>query len=163
MAAAKQPELAEALVLAEPVMRPDWQSAYAFFARTFGLEERLLPRVGGARRRRAQFASREEALKAYRGRGAFRSLPEQAVADYVESGVVPEGNTFKLACSGAWEGEMYSIFPLGVARLGKRVTAPVTILAGTEQPATDEAVAQEFVRLNGHTKLMQISGTSHFL
>lgn len=163
MAVARRPEMAQSLVLAEPVMQPDTLSVYAFFARTFGLEERLLPLVGSARRRRAQFASREDALKTYRGRGAFRSWPEQAVADYVESGVVPEGNSFRLACSGAWEGELYSIFPLGLAQLGKRVAAPVTILAGTEQSATTDPVAQEFARLSGRAKITRIPGASHFL
>ncbi len=40
----------------------------------------------GALRRRSDFPSREAALAAYRGRGAFRTWPEAPLADYVADG-----------------------------------------------------------------------------
>ncbi|MBK3424514.1 alpha/beta fold hydrolase, partial [Methylobacterium ajmalii] len=61
----------------------------------------------GALRRRGDFPSREAALAAYRGRGAFRTWPEAPLADYVADGFreVPGGVT--LACTGAWEASSY--------------------------------------------------------
>lgn len=163
MAAAVRPDIADALVLAEPVLRTDAIAAYALFARLLGLEDRLLARVGPAKRRRAQFSSREDAFKAYRGRGAFRTWPEAAVSGYVEGGLVPDAAGFTLACTPAWEAKLYSIFPFGLARLGSRVRIPVTILVGSAHSSADESVVEDFARRNGRTRLVRVPETTHFL
>lgn len=163
MAAGVEPDIAAALVLAEPVLQPDSRAAYAAFARAVRLEERLLPRVGPARRRRTRFFSREDALKAYRGRGAFRSWPDESVADYVEGGLVESDGGFRLACTPQWEGQLYSIFPFGLARLGARVRVPVTILSASMQSSADPSVVEGFVHRNRNTRRLTVPDTTHFL
>ena len=162
MAAAKI-DVADALVVSEPVLQPDSRALYALLMRMLGRAEQL-PRVLPAKKRRAQFASREEAVKGYRGRGIFKGWPEQIVADYVEGGTIAsEGGGYKLACSPDWESEFFTVFPFGLARLGSRIRVPVTVLAGTEQSATTEDVVSGFVRRHPRTKLRRIPGASHFL
>ncbi|MFT4934342.1 MAG: pimeloyl-ACP methyl ester carboxylesterase [Pseudoalteromonas distincta] len=62
------------------------------------------PLAEGARRRRTTFASRQEALETYRGRGAFKSLSDAQLEDYVADAFRerPEGGV-ELACSPEWE------------------------------------------------------------
>jgi pimeloyl-ACP methyl ester carboxylesterase len=163
MAAAMRPGIADALVLAEPVMLPDSAAAFALIARRSGVADRLVPRVGPARRRRARFATREQALNAYLGRSAFRTWPEEAVRDYVEGGLIADGDGFRLACPPQWEAELFSRFPFGLARLANRISAPVAILAGSEHSTVNAEVVNDFVRRNGRTEFMHVPGASHFL
>ncbi len=68
------------------------------------------PMVQGALRRRARFPSREAALAAYRGRGAFRTWPEPIIADYLATGLkaTPEGD-LTLSCAPTWEASNYAV------------------------------------------------------
>lgn len=161
LAAGKRRDIARALVLAEPVLQPDRLVAYAAYARATGQEDKLMMRVASTKRRRAQFASREEALKSYLGRGAFRTWPESTVADYLKGGLVARGGGFGLACAPAWEARLYSIFPFGLARLGVRV--PVTILLASEQSSANADVVASLARRNRRTRLLTVPGTTHFL
>lgn len=164
MAAGKVPDIARALVLAEPVMQPVGRAAYALWARMLGKEDKMLPRVGPTRRRRAKFDSREAAIAGYRGRGAFRTWPEEMVADYVQGGLIEEpGSGFRLACAPHWEADAYARFPFGLSRLGRQVTVPVVVLTGERDSATDPGVVQRFAHLHGHTTVCCIPGTTHFL
>lgn len=62
------------------------------------------PLAEGARRRRTVFANHDEALESYRGRGAFKSLTEPQLADYVADGFREQPNgALELACSTEWE------------------------------------------------------------
>ncbi len=164
MAAAAQPDAARALVLVEPVLPSDRIAAVAAFARLFGLEDRLIPRVAPAKRRRAQFVSREAALASFRGRGAFRSWPEAFVADYVAGGLVEDGaGAFRLACAPRWEAANFSVFPFRVAALGRTVRAPMTILYGTEHSSAPEPILQRLVAGHADARLVRVPGASHFL
>ncbi len=75
LAAAERPERVRRLVLLDPVIQPPERRGEGHA----GLAE-------GALRRRSDFPSREAALAAYRGRGAFRTWPEAPLADYVADG-----------------------------------------------------------------------------
>ncbi|MFZ5721336.1 MAG: hypothetical protein ACOY5Y_17895 [Pseudomonadota bacterium] len=68
MATQVAPDRIRALVLFEPVIL---SREAAEQARKGPINSRL---ADGARRRRMTFASRQEALETYRGRGAFKSL-----------------------------------------------------------------------------------------
>jgi len=161
---AARPGLARALVMTEPVMVPDGVAYFAKLLRLLGLDDRISPLVAQAKRRRARFATREEALSAFRGRGAFRNWPDAVVADYVEGGLTEDGNGgFKLACAPEWEAVTFSIFPAGLASLGRRIDAPVTILQGTERSTAAASVVRSFARNHHNTRLVGVPGASHFL
>jgi pimeloyl-ACP methyl ester carboxylesterase len=163
LAAGRRRDIADALVLAEPVLQPDSLVAYSAYARLTGRGDKLMMRVASTKRRRAQFASHEEALKSYLGRGAFRTWPESMIADYLRGGLVANGDGFALACAPAWEARLYSIFPFGLARLGSSVRVPVTMLLASEQSSANADVVAGFARRNRRTRLLTVPGTTHFL
>jgi pimeloyl-ACP methyl ester carboxylesterase len=164
MAAAAKPDIARALVLVEPVLPPNRLAATALFAGMFGLEDRFLPLVPPAKRRRAKFASREAAAASFVGRGAFRSWPEAMIADYIEGGTVEDGEGgFRLACAPQWEATNFAIYPFNLASLGRRVRAPMTILYGTEHSTVPDDLLRRLVEGHARTRTVRVPGASHFL
>src|ERR1700742_3502906 len=95
MVAAARPDKVKALVLIEPVLMPRafwWRMMLVHLglrASEPGLAERAL-------KRRDVFPSLEMAMSAYRRRGAFKTWPDETVADYVKGGFEPFEGGFRL-------------------------------------------------------------------
>jgi pimeloyl-ACP methyl ester carboxylesterase len=127
LAAAERPDRVSKLVLMDPVI---WgRVAVALFQ--LPLFDRLasrIPLVKNARKRRALFESREQALAAYSGRGAFRGWPEMMIADYLADGLVETPDGFVLACTPDWEASNYAAQSHDPWRALRRVGRPVRIL-----------------------------------
>ena len=127
LAAAERPDKVSKLVLMDPVI---WGRVAVTLFQLPGFD-RLpahIPLVKGALRRRAVFDSREQALAAYSGRGAFRGWPEMMIADYLADGLVETGEGFALACAPEWEASNYAAQAHDPWRALKRVNRPVRIL-----------------------------------
>lgn len=164
MASALRPEITRALVLVEPVLPSNRLAALAWYAGIFGLEDKYLPLVPPAKRRRAKFTSREAATASFRGRGAFRTWPDEMTADYVEGGTVEDGEGgFRLACAPQWEATNFSIYPFNITSLGRKVRAPMTVLYGTEHSTVPDDLLQRLVQGHADAKVVRVPGASHFL
>ncbi len=127
LAAAGRPERVSQLVLFDPVI---WSGATALVFR-LPLLRRVsgrIPLVRGARRRRSRFDSREQALDAYRGRGAFRGWPDPVLIDYLGDGLRAEGEGFVLSCAPEWEASNYMAQGHDPWRALKTFQRPVHIL-----------------------------------
>lgn len=107
LAAAARPARVSRLVLFDPVI---WGGLTSVVFRSPGLRRfsDRIPLVRTALRRRAVFDSREQALEAYRGRGAFRGWSDIGLIDYLSDGLLerPEGGVV-LACAPQWEASNY--------------------------------------------------------
>ena len=163
LAAAVRPYVTDSLVLAEPVMPPGGLAFKARIARLLGRAEKVIPLVAMTLRRRSQFRSREDAVKGFTGRGAFKTWPTETIADYVETGLVPDGDGFRLSCPPDWEAAAFGVYPFRLAHLGNAVRVPVTILRGTVNSTTNDSVLNGFVRRHRNTRVVQVGGASHFL
>ncbi len=98
LAAASTPACCRGLVLFDPVILP----------RQHGPVPANSPMVEGARRRRANFPSRADAVASYRGRGAFRTWPDEILNDYVAAGFRAQDNgEVTLTCAPEWEASGY--------------------------------------------------------
>ena len=127
LAAAERPDRVSKLVLMDPVI---WGrlTVALFQLPVFDRMASHIPLVKGARRRRAVFDSREQALAAYSGRGAFRGWPEMMIADYLTDGLVETPEGYVLACAPEWEASNYAAQSHDPWRALKRVNRPVRIL-----------------------------------
>jgi len=143
------------LVLFDPVVLGD--EAYAAAP---GSLEWQQPMAQGALRRRAAFASRQEAFAAYKGRGAFATWADETLLDYLEDGLraLPDG-TFTLACAPEWEAANFAAarisnpmagFAAAEVEILKADKGSVCFVAGNE-PALAGAVVRA------------VAGSSHFL
>jgi pimeloyl-ACP methyl ester carboxylesterase len=150
MAAALRPEKVRALVLVEPVLMPKHVPAG---------DNELARR---AEKRRDLFASLDEAFALYRGRGAFKTWPEETLRDYLRGGLVPAEGGMRLACRPAWEAEDFRSTPSGVSELAGEIRCPVTLIHAADGTASQSEVAI-FKNLNPATRVVSKEGATHFL
>ncbi len=127
LAAAERPDKVSGLVLFDPVIWNRWAVA-AFKLPLLDRFASHIPMVRNALRRRAVFDSREQAMAAYLGRGAFRGWPEMMLADYLADGLVETPDGFTLACAPAWEASNYAAHSHDPWRALKRLDCPVNVL-----------------------------------
>lgn len=131
LAAAVDPAPVSSLVLLDPVI---WRRA-AVLAFHLPFMDRLperIPLVKNARKRRARFDSREQALQAYRGRGAFRGWSDETLADYLSDGLIEDRDGFVLTCAPDWEASNYAAQAHDPWRALARVERPVRIQKAAE-------------------------------
>ncbi len=152
LAAAMEPRIARGLVLFDPVV-------------ILGARESDTPHspmVGAARRRRAIFESRAEAFASYRGRGAFRTWPDEILADYLTDGLrdLPGGQV-TLTCSPTWEASGYASHGHDIAAAIEGLACPTRIFKA-EENSTCRLEPGDFTPPGG-ISVEVVSGTTHFL
>jgi len=165
MVAAKYPERVRGLVLVEPVLVPHHSRAVTRLMRLFGRKPPPNSNLAVlAAKRRAIFPSFEMALSAYRGRGAFKSWPEETLSDYLRGGLLETGNgtEMRLACEPLWESAIFQHAPPGIARLASGVRCPLTLIYSGNGTAQEREV-RIVARRHGKARLVQVPGTTHFL
>lgn len=152
LAAAAEPTCCRRLVLFDPVMPPPrpWSATS---------EPGI---VQAARRRRAAFPSREDALKSYSGRGAFSTWPEAILEDYVEAGfrTLPDGQV-SLACTPEWEASSYAAQEHESWDALRRVPCPADILRA--ETGSTLHPGENLSELGEHIRITTVPGTTHFL
>jgi pimeloyl-ACP methyl ester carboxylesterase len=145
---------AKALVLFDPVILPEPILGGAAES----------PMVQAALRRRDRFASRDEAFAAYRGRGAFRTWPEETLYDYLETGLAEaRDGGFTLACAPAWEAANYAAQGHDSRAALSACSAPIRILTAEMGSTFRLTAASDLEALAPKVHLETVAGTTHFL
>jgi len=164
MAAALRPARVAGVVLIEPVMVP-WRAwLLSHLPKFLGLNK--MPNLADrAEQRRDRFPSYDTALAAYRGRGAFKSWPEDVLADYLKGGlkIDPTTGEARLACAPVWEAATFRATAYNVARLARTISCPLTVIYGTINSTCRDHGAQELSREHKGTRVVKVDGASHFL
>ena len=158
LAAAERPGRVSRLVLLDPVI---WSRA-AVLAFGLPLLDRLpsrIPLVKNALKRRATFDSREAAMKAYRGRGAFKGWSDLQLADYLTDGLTPSGDDMVLTCAPATEAANYAAQAHDPWRALKRYPGPIRILKGAAQSTCHVPVAPRGLP---HVTVQPVEDGNHF-
>lgn len=164
MATARRPDLVLGLVLAEPVVRPRMQVWLSQMRRMLNSSWHFYPFARMALRRRAAWPSRDAMLRTYRNRPAFRTWPEAVLRDYIEGGTrAHTDGTVELTCAPAWEAANFSSYVSNFWGHLRRVTAPLTLLYGTEWSSFVPAVRGRFRRAAPQSRIVPVGGTGHFL
>jgi pimeloyl-ACP methyl ester carboxylesterase len=161
-AAARHPGLARSVCLIDPPFIPFAHvGTYRSVMQADGLPPN--PMADQAARRRGSFESREAARAAYLGRGVFRGWPERALDDYLDGGLLPDGEGVRLACGPAWESTSFRGASTSFEESLALADFPFTLLAageGSTVPAEEEA----HIRANcPRATVQRFPGTGHFL
>jgi len=158
LAAAASPGRVRALVLFEPVLvTPEVRARAAAGLRP---DSHLAVET---RRRRDVFPSRQAAIDAYTGKGAFARWTPAMLADYVEAGLRPRADgTFELACSKDWEISNYIAHGHDTWGAFATVKAPIRIFRAEHGSTTNLAPLKDLPD-TGHIQVTQVAGASHFL
>jgi pimeloyl-ACP methyl ester carboxylesterase len=157
LAAAERPGRVSKLVLADPVI---W-SRLSVLAFGLPLLDRLpqrIPLVRNALKRRAQFDSREAAMSAYRGRGAFKGWPDMMLADYLSDGMEESGDGVTLTCRPETEAANYAAQSHNPWRALRRFPGPVRILK-----ASTASTCHLPPGAYAHVAVETVPGGTHFL
>ncbi|MBX3479490.1 MAG: alpha/beta hydrolase [Caulobacter sp.] len=159
LASGPRPDLVPALVLFDPVLM---DPAMVDSLGPEGLKNS--PLAQGARRRRAEFDSREAAFAGWQGRGAFRAWSDAVLADYITDGLIeqPDGR-LRLACAPAWESANFAAHfhnPWSALAEG---TCPIHMLRAAEGSTANIADRLDDQIAAGRIRVETIPGTSHFL
>ena len=122
------------------------------------------PMAAGARRRRRAFDSPGHALANFAAKPVFGRWVPDALAAYVEGGLIAEGDDHVLACEPSDEaatfGEATSM------RLFERldaVTVPAIIVWGTESDAYPAGHAEELGHRMPNSSVVTMKGAGHFI
>lgn len=159
-AAVSNPSLASSVLLIDPPFIPFAQAESWRAARGSASPH---PMAEQAARRRAHFASREAAFKAYHNRGVFAGWPDSALHDYLDGGMLPDGDGFRLACAPAWEATSFRGVTSTMQQSLEACRIPFTLLCaeiGSTVPEMEEA---EIRRLHPESIVKRLPDTGHFL
>jgi len=159
LAAAERPAKVSKVVAFEPVIWKRWMTTAFNLPLLEGLALHF-PLVKSALRRRARFDSREQALAAYRGRGAFKGWSDIMLIDYLASGLIEEGDGFVLTSPPAWEASNYSSQSHDPWKAMKTAGRPVRILKGDQGSTCLVAPSPRGLPL---VSVEVVEGTTHFL
>ena len=137
-----------ALLLAEQARPGTFSALYCYEPIVFPFDPPLGPQPDnplsvGARRRRAVFASREEARQAYAAKPPLDALHPDVLDAYVEHGLADEDDgTVRLRCPPEVEAAVYAMGTAhdAFSRLGE-VACPVVVAAGGHSDAVTPALA----------------------
>lgn len=164
LTAGARTDLVNGLALLEPVILP--AAAYASFQLPLGpqLQRLAMPLSRSAAARRNEFASREEALAGFTGRGIFKTFPAEVIADYIGDGLVEDGKGgFKLACAPAFEAATYTAQrhdPWGALR---KVTDPLVLLRAEKGSTISEAAMHRVAAIKADARVATVEGAGHML
>jgi pimeloyl-ACP methyl ester carboxylesterase len=113
-AAIKRPELFKVAIMIDPPIFSQWKRLGIRLVSALGMAGRVVPPAKKAKRRRRYFPSREEAYQALRQRSLFRDFEEACFMDYINHGLVPEGEGFGLAIPAEEEYKIFSLTPFAI-------------------------------------------------
>lgn len=127
LAAAERSERVSRLLLLDPVI---WRREMVLAMHLPGLRYMASrnPIVASTLKRRALFDSRDQALQAYRGRGAFKGWPDMSLTDYLIDGLHETDKGFELACAPQWEASNYAAQAHNPYRALRRYKGAVRVL-----------------------------------
>jgi len=162
LVAGKRPELVRGLALIDPVIMPP--ARYESMQLPFmGMAMRSAPIVRGARRRRPRFDSREAAFGALRGRGFFKTFPDEALRDYLQDGLVEDGDQVRLSCSPAYEAATFAAHRHDPWKALTKAPKPIVILRAEINSTCPEPVARRIKDLRPDARIAMLEGATHAL
>lgn len=165
LAAARRPDRVRGLVLFDPVIMPRPAALYAQTPWASGALWRRMGIVQGALRRRAVFDGKAAAVKAYTGRGAFKTWPLEVLTDYVADGFHERADgRVTLSCAPEWEASNFAAQGADPWRAVRNLRAPIRILRAEHASTCRIGEGAGFVRRAGaEVTLETLPDTTHFL
>jgi pimeloyl-ACP methyl ester carboxylesterase len=133
LAALKRPQWVKGVVMLDSPVIAGWKSGLLRVTQWTGLDERLSP-AAATRKRRTQWANRDEAWRHFHSKPSFARWDERMLSDYIDFGMreAHPGGPRTLAFDRHVEYLIYRTLPhtLG-ARLAHGAPVPVGFVAGT--------------------------------
>jgi pimeloyl-ACP methyl ester carboxylesterase len=166
LASRLRPDRVKGLVMFDPVIMPWAVSLMANLPWADHKVWKAAPIAQGALRRKSVFDDRASVVAAYKGRGAFKTWPEEVLADYVAGGFKDRADgKLELACSPAWEASNFTAMANDPWTAAARASCPVQVFRAEIASTCRIGEASAFCRRNrrGLISVTEVAGTTHFL
>ena len=165
MAAIAKPNWVTGLILIEPVILPPPHLRLMGLLRRLRLLDHIFPVAVRAKNRRGVWPTRGSMFEAYRGRGAFRTWPEEVVQDYVTGGSLDyiDYQQVRLACTPGWEAANYRAGPPNLWKKMRELKMPVTLIVGQKRSTCPESVIEQMLVQLPSMRVVRVAEASHFL
>ena len=129
LAAFKEPELFNALILLEGVIISPLSSFVIGILKSTNLIDKFSPSKA-TRRRRSTFKSKEEAFDHFKKRKKFSKFDEEALRDFAEYGLVEDAGQFKLFIEPEVEAKIYRTLPNNLPNYRGLLKVPAVYIGG---------------------------------
>jgi pimeloyl-ACP methyl ester carboxylesterase len=162
LASARVPHLIKGMCLLDPVLAPLGFYLYAKLPWVFENWRKNFPMARAAGKRRAEFASRQDAVDAYVGRGAFKSWPHQTISDYCQDGFRDKADgSVILSCAPAFEAACFAGQRHNPHAALRKINWPTRLLRAGKGSTTRGLSFAKLARQG--VAVETIEGASHFL
>ena len=160
----KNPKLVEGIVLFEPVILEPYINFLWGLIRQIKLGN-WHPLARQAKKRRKCWDSQEQIFRQYRGRGAFKTWPDQILQDYIEGGTCKDerGEQWSLCCDPGWEARSFALTGTSTWSYFKAISCPVKIVYGSKSSTFRPASATYMRSQYPLCQLKAYEDASHFL
>jgi pimeloyl-ACP methyl ester carboxylesterase len=160
---------AAALLLAEQARPGTFANIWAYEPIMFPTLDHIDPKLDfglavGARKRRNEWASPDEAYASYASRRPLNAMTPESLRAYVDHGLRDRGDgLYELKCAPDVEAEVYSMGPAnGLFAKLDAIEARVTVAVGEHSDAIPPALGRQIVDRLPHATLEIWEGRGHF-
>ncbi len=152
MAEITRPGSFDGLVLAEPILVGD------------PVRRTSYPLADVVRKRRSRFESRDRAARNFERKAPFSRWHADALAGYLQDGLVDRHDGVSLSCDPDFEAEVYdTAHGHGASRLLNAAAAPTTVMVGDASDTYDVNWAATIARSMVDGDLVVVAGGDHFI
>lgn len=160
--AARNPQQVRGVLAMDPVLLEPKQGLSMRVLQWLGRSDRF-SLAAGAKRRRADFASAEQAFENYRTKRSFSTWPDEWLRAYTDHAFRPEGDGVRLRCDPAWESRTFAMVEHWPWRFVKHIKSPVLILTAEHGSTCSESSRKRLKAMRPDWDIRVMPGTSHFL
>ena len=128
LAAVQRPDLFRGIVLLDAPIIGAFRGTMLGAVKRLGIVDRVTP-AGATRDRRSTWKTREEAKAHFRSRPLFRDFAEECLDDYVNHGLIHDGE-FRLKIDPAIEYRIYRTIPHDMMRHLPELRVPAAFIGG---------------------------------
>jgi pimeloyl-ACP methyl ester carboxylesterase len=166
LASRLRPNRVKGLVMFDPVIMPWAVSLMANLPWADHKVWKAAPIAQGAMRRKFVFEDRASVMAAYKGRGAFKTWPDEVLADYIAGGFKDRADgKVELACAPVWEASNFTALANDPWTAAARASCSVQMFRAEHASTCRIGDAAKFCRRNrkGLVRVTEVPGTTHFL
>jgi len=163
IAAHKRPELFSKLVLMDPVLFPKYVD-YLGKVVPVKYRKHLIPIARKALNRKSEFYTKESAFQSYRQKEVFKRFSDDALWDYINSGLVKDEKTSLqvLRFTKEWEARIYSTV-LHMNDILFQLRVPIYAIRGDETNVIKKELWEEWKKEQPHNHFLNIAFASHLV
>jgi pimeloyl-ACP methyl ester carboxylesterase len=150
MAARKQPDLFQHIILLDPPLLDKFTSIIVGFAKRFKFIDRITP-AGRTYGRQEFFDDYDHAYDYFSGKSLFKSADPRCLEDYIRHGTKPHVNGLKLKYTTDTEVAIYRTLPHKIPQNNKPLMVPATLVYGESSNVVRPALIKHMQNTVGMT------------